>query len=539
MSTFVNLPFSFDFGVEVFEKAGEKNPRRIGGFVTTDKLDKQGERLLQDGLNFDPFLRDGWFNDNHSKETAGIVGHPESAELMEKGGQRGWWVEGHLLEGQKRADEIWETAKALQKSGRRLGFSVEGKITERAGDSGEIVARADIKNVAITNCFPGDVVVCGDVDKATRRHYSGPMVEIQLTSGEKLTGTPNHPVFTDRGWVALGKLDVGRDRVGRFDRDLAQATLPSVAHDVQDMPLPLEEVFDLAALSEACRWVRSIGEGQFHGDGQIDSDVDIVRTDGFLKDRLATAFRQHFGQQALVATDKKLSRLTGGGASFNLLVASQISAPRVVRRHSLEFSLGGGSSAVELDLGVTLVASDAPAFGDVEDGYSGDSVSGGDRGRTLSSAISFGNVTSKRVFDFSGHVYNLDTRHGWYSANGIVAHNCAVNTDTSMEVLAKSLGAANAELAKALSMGTGSVQHGGVGYNTPVTGGGAGQVLASQSLEGYEEPKPPKKKKRKKKRFTKSQGVAFLMERRGVSATIAERVYNLAQRKSARPARST
>jgi phage head maturation protease len=148
----IELPFNFDFGVEVFEKSGETHPRRIGGFVTTDKLDKQGERLLQEGLNFQPFLEDGWFNDNHSKDTAAIVGYPDSAELMEKGGKRGWWVEGYLLEGQSRADQIWETAKALQKSGRRLGFSVEGKIVERGGENGEVVARADIKNVAITNC---------------------------------------------------------------------------------------------------------------------------------------------------------------------------------------------------------------------------------------------------------------------------------------------------------------------------------------------------------------------------------------------------
>lgn len=150
------LPFSFDMAVEVFEKAGEKHPRRIGGFVTTAKLDKQGEKLLQDGLNFDPFLKSGWFNDNHNRDTDAIVGYPTSAEIMEKGGKRGWWVEGYLLEGQSRADRIWETAVALQKSNRRLGFSVEGKITKRAGKSGTTIAAADIKNVAITNCPVND-----------------------------------------------------------------------------------------------------------------------------------------------------------------------------------------------------------------------------------------------------------------------------------------------------------------------------------------------------------------------------------------------
>jgi len=26
--------------------------------------------------------------------------------------------------------------------------------------------------------------------------------------------------------------------------------------------------------------------------------------------------------------------------------------------------------------------------------------------------------------DFSGHVFNLETVGGWYSANNIIAHNC-------------------------------------------------------------------------------------------------------------------
>lgn len=156
--------FNFDFDIEVFEKAGvaPEKARRIGGFVSTSALDKQGERVLQEGLDFSPFLQDGWFNDNHSKATADIVGFPETAKLMRKGerlpsGQAadktGWFVEGYLLQGHPPSDRIWELAKALQKTPRRLGFSVEGRVTQRMNKAGEpIVARAVVKNVAVTNC---------------------------------------------------------------------------------------------------------------------------------------------------------------------------------------------------------------------------------------------------------------------------------------------------------------------------------------------------------------------------------------------------
>jgi hypothetical protein len=154
---FNDIPFRFDIDIEAFEKSGEPGKeRRIGGFVTTEDLDQQGDRIIQEGLDFSHFLSKGWFNDNHSKDTAGIVGHPDIAELREKGGKKGWWVEGYLLKGTKRADDIWDLANALQKSGRSLGYSVEGKIQERTGPNDHIIAKAMVKNVAITNCPVND-----------------------------------------------------------------------------------------------------------------------------------------------------------------------------------------------------------------------------------------------------------------------------------------------------------------------------------------------------------------------------------------------
>jgi hypothetical protein len=156
--------FAFDFSLEAFEKAGvaPEKSRRIGGFVSTADLDKQGERLLQEGLDFSPFLQDGWFNDNHSKATADIVGFPETAKLIRKGerlpsgshaDKTGWFVEGYLLQGHPPSDKLWELANALQKTPRRLGFSVEGRVTQRMSKAGDpVIAKAVVRNVAITNC---------------------------------------------------------------------------------------------------------------------------------------------------------------------------------------------------------------------------------------------------------------------------------------------------------------------------------------------------------------------------------------------------
>lgn len=146
--------FTFDLEVECFEKASpDGKERRIGGIVSTNDMDRQGEILLQEGLDFEPFLKGGWFNDNHSSDTDAAVGYPEVAELRDLGGGRkGWYVEGFMLKGHEKADSLWNMMKALQKADRKLGFSVEGSIDERDPENPGTVRKATVREVAITRC---------------------------------------------------------------------------------------------------------------------------------------------------------------------------------------------------------------------------------------------------------------------------------------------------------------------------------------------------------------------------------------------------
>lgn len=119
---------------------------KIGGFASTEDLDRQGESVLQKGLDFSEFTEYGYYNDNHQQHTAAVVGVPELAEFR---AGKGWWTEGYLLKDVPRAQEIYRLAKALDgESDRKLGFSIEGKILERAGNK---IVKALIRNVAITN----------------------------------------------------------------------------------------------------------------------------------------------------------------------------------------------------------------------------------------------------------------------------------------------------------------------------------------------------------------------------------------------------
>lgn len=149
------MDFRFNLAADIFkaDSVDDDRSRRIAGIVSTDSVDKQSERLIQEGLDFRPFLKSGWFNDNHDQATDAVLGYPELAELRDLGdGRKGWYVEGFILKGYERADRIWALATSLAKSNRRLGFSVEGSVTARDPRDPKTVSKAVVREVAITRC---------------------------------------------------------------------------------------------------------------------------------------------------------------------------------------------------------------------------------------------------------------------------------------------------------------------------------------------------------------------------------------------------
>jgi hypothetical protein len=128
------------------EPGDSEEHRRIGGYCSTEHLDRQNEVVLQRGLDFSEFVQHGYFNDNHNQATAAVVGIPDAAEFHSG---KGWYTTGHFLKGFQRADDIWNLAKSLEDTKRRLGFSIEGKVLERRNNH---IVKAKIRNVAVTNC---------------------------------------------------------------------------------------------------------------------------------------------------------------------------------------------------------------------------------------------------------------------------------------------------------------------------------------------------------------------------------------------------
>jgi hypothetical protein len=454
--------------VEILKSEGDESSeesRRIGGYCSTEHLDRQDEKVLQRGLDFREFIDYGYFNDNHNQSTTALVGVPESAEFH---AGKGWYTTGHLLKGFPRADELWTLAKSLEGTRRKLGFSIEGKVLERRGNH---IVKAKIRNVAVTNCFPGTVQAIGNVEHLSRRQYDGPLVEIELATGEKLSGTPNHPVLTQRGWVPMGKLKEGFDRVGRHARDAVSGTAAtsSVTDDVQNVPPTLEQLFHLARLTGSSMRSRSTQQGDFHGDVLVDGKVDVVAVEGSLLHDMRTAFSKQFGERVLPASDLGETLLLGESLGAHLLrtgtraASSLLSSLREVR------TFLGSAALVPSLQGLPNGAGYTGLFGDAVNHLSAYAEAETDAGRALSPHVGFSNLVSLRVVQFSGHVFNLQASDRWYNANGVVVHNCPVNPNCSWTILAKSFDGEVVE--RALTAGSAV---------SPTSGGG---VLVPEDLE--------------------------------------------------------
>lgn len=289
-----------------------------------------------------------------------------------------------------------------------------GRVAPHPGGFG--IAEEDI------NCFPGETLVQAPsrAELVFRRPYSGQMVEVETVAGHKLTGTPNHPVLTQRGWVPLGLLDEADHLVCGPLGDGAG----SRADDVDAVPAALAEVFDLALVGGSAKRVKPGAEEQFHGDGS-DGEVDVVGVHRELGDRLMPAALQHGPEFALTAAQLGEGALSRDGLSRRLRIADSAQPAPDVRSGGESLSLGPGQLGHADPIGLASSScGDSRETQRASDGGAGDAQALGDGERAFASLVGLHRLASKRVFDWSGHVFNLQTAGGFYLANGIVAHNC-------------------------------------------------------------------------------------------------------------------
>ena len=309
--------------------------------------------------------------------------------------------------------------------------------------------------VGACGCFlPGTLVDPSLVERAYRRRYEGELVRV-VAGDSNFTATPNHPVLTlGRGWVAAEFLTEGDYLLSSRLREGLASDIPDDKHRV-----PIEEVFESARESGAgC--VRSSGTShQFHGDGVVDQDVDVVTVDGGLRSNFQTLFLHTGGNMPFSVADEILSFLCGTGSH----VAGKHIAGQSTSRYGtfdvtgFNESLSYGRSTdtkrrcdevgrlpVSVPLGdhtdrqrnhcFSLVTSEILGHLAKDSRFSEAVLNRGVRDveldgqieNGLSSLVSPHKVRRIDRYRGSSHVYNLQTRSGWFSVAeaGLIVKNC-------------------------------------------------------------------------------------------------------------------
>ena len=329
------------------------------------------------------------------------------------------------------------------------------------------------------NCVLEGTLVSGPAERAIyRRKYTGELITIRTSHGHELTVTPNHPILTDKGWVAANLLEVGSNVVSRAILDGEGGIGPNPNHGISAIEDKFNLLFhggDVFSLSpSACN---------FHGDIP-DHEVDVVFRKGFLWDSTNTTFCEHIKQDSLHCASKAPYRFKSISTLYKAFFCSLHSFYGIVSRISNRFapvftasfmdalcSLGFIISkwnakvrkifsdrslantdltsnfilpesrvihgeqvsrhkpglSEEVILPISSVHIDAFTIETIQDCLDGAMIVScdGSNGNT-------GEIQIDRIVDIKRetpqssfvHVYNLQTETGWYFSNGIISHNC-------------------------------------------------------------------------------------------------------------------
>lgn len=303
------------------------------------------------------------------------------------------------------------------------------------------------------DCLVGETIVESPsaIKRAYGRPYSGKLITIATAGGKNLTGTPNHPILTDKGWIALGRLCEGDNVVCR---KVSQGEIVGRANpDVANQPTTFAELVRSLSLSDTCTTERvETVPMDFHGDG-TGGYVDVVTPGGLLHDRIGSAIFEHLIERDCDGRDFQRGTLMRRGPSLATNFRGD--------RGSVEFpeylSKCGHPLAVCIGIDPLLsifrsgIRKPLPPRGvgipDISH-----RLGLGDRARLepagnhfpLESFITDADHQSRfhqpyfpfaveldcvkyvSISETTGcrHVYNLHTNSNWYIANGIISHNC-------------------------------------------------------------------------------------------------------------------
>ena len=130
-------------------------------------------------------------------------------------------------------------------------------------------------------CFPGSVNVnlFYGAQKAWRYRYSGETIELITAKGTRLVCTPNHPILTDRGFVAANALNTG-DYVVHVPKQ----SINGLNADADCFNAKFAELFHALSLVGIRDKTKTAVGTEFDGDIRTNEEIDVINIDWILPD---------------------------------------------------------------------------------------------------------------------------------------------------------------------------------------------------------------------------------------------------------------
>mgnify|MGYP001581331119 CR=1 FL=1 len=275
---------------------------------------------------------------------------------------------------------------------------------------------------AINCILPGNPIVATGILAASRARYAGPALELRTERGVHLTVTPNHPVLTDRGWVAAHLLREGDNLVCGG----GQQGMLGVNQDVAHTPPVIEEIFRAADMISRARAIGVAGIADFNGDGRfVDGNIQVVTLNGQLWCTCHAPGNEPIHNYSLGCRDILLSTLPGASAEQQFGEATLLPANGGMGSASHSRSLSGsGMGHSGIHSHTSIARGNTALMEPPPDESPAETIGLGKGLFRFPCEVTVQKLTQIRHFLFSGHVYDLQTLSQLYSASGIIIHNC-------------------------------------------------------------------------------------------------------------------
>ncbi len=294
------------------------------------------------------------------------------------------------------------------------------------------------------NCLPGDSLVLpsGKITAVSKRWFDGDLIIVHTAEGREFRSTPNHPVLASSGWIKAGRIKVGQKL---FTDQGAKGLSPLINNKDNNIPTSIHDVSEsFFSSSKVSTSEVPLATPDFHGDG-ADSEIAIIGTHNDLPFESHIPFNEKIGNHVLKVRRAGLMGLSSFGFFYQLnhTSGSTLTSNICPMGHGFSFGLSGLSIPFLVSKrgffsflrilksnfrGLLSRSHDSSLFEPVIDGTFTDVQNFSDCLSRFTGKVHLDDVVRVEKVHFSGHVYNLQTENQFYSASGLIVHNCRSTT---------------------------------------------------------------------------------------------------------------